>query len=146
MTRSALEKAGVDALAEGEVVAELGMQHGRLGVERRFLVGDRRQLLPFDLNALGRVLGLGACAGDDHGDRLADPAGAIDGKRILRRGFHAGEAGQRSDPWTGDEFRKIGARHDEGDTGLALGLAWVDGQDFRVGERAAQECGMQHAR
>ncbi len=141
-----VDGAGVDGLAEGEVVAELGMQHGRLGIERGGLVGDGRQLLPFNLDELGGVLGLGAGAGDDHGDRLADPAGAIHRQRILRRRLHAGEAGQRADPGAGDELGQLGAGHDEGDARLAPGLARVDGEDLGVGERAAQECGMQHAR
>ena len=64
-TRSALAKAasdvaGVDDLAEGEVVAELGVDHRRAGIERRLLVRHRRQLLPVDGDALGRILGLGA--------------------------------------------------------------------------------------
>ena len=74
----------VDDLAVGEVVAELGVDRGRAGIERPLLVGDRRQLLPLDGDALGCVLGLGARRRHHQHHRLAHPAGAVHGHRILR--------------------------------------------------------------
>ena len=43
-----VDVAGVDHLAEGQVVAELGVDRRRAGIERGLLLGDGRQLLPFD--------------------------------------------------------------------------------------------------
>ena len=47
---------------------------GRDGLQ---LVADRGQRLPFDLDKLGGILGLGAALGDDHRDRLALPDRAV---------------------------------------------------------------------
>ena len=75
------------------------------------------------------------------------PAGAVDRHRILRRRLHAGEAGQRADPGAGAHLGEFGAGHDLRRTpGCAPGLARVDGEDLGMGERAAHERGMQHAR
>ena len=151
MTRSALREhlvdvAGVDDLAEGEVVAEVGMDWRRAGIERGLLFGDGRQLFPVDEDFLGGVLGLGARSRHDHRHRLAGPAGAVDGHGILRRRFHAGKAGERADPGAGAEFREFGARHDEMDARRALRLRRIDGKNSGVGERAPHEGGVEHAR
>ena len=64
---------------------------------------------------------------------------------VLRRRLHAGEAGQRADPGAGDKLASSAPVMTSA-TWLALGLARVDGDDPGVSERAAQKCGMQHAR
>ncbi len=58
---------------EGDVVAELRVDDGGARRERRNLVGDDGQRLPFDGHELGRILRFGAAVGDDR-DRPADPA------------------------------------------------------------------------
>ncbi len=58
---------------EGEIVAELGMDHQRRRIERGLGVGDRRQLLVADLDQLAGVLGFGAGA-CDHRARPPRPA------------------------------------------------------------------------
>jgi hypothetical protein len=93
--------AGVDHLAEREIVAEIRMQHRRLGIERSFLVCHHRQLLPLELDQLRRVLRERARLCHHHDDRLALPAGAMDRHRVLRGRLHAGKAGQRADPGRG---------------------------------------------
>ena len=57
------------------------MDHRRLGVERGFRIGDGGQRLVIDLDQLAGVLGLRARARDHGADRLALPAGALDGDR-----------------------------------------------------------------
>ncbi len=98
---------------EGEIVAELGMDHRRAGIERGFGVGDRRQLLVVDLDQLARVLGLGAGARDHGADRLALPAGALDRDRVLRRRLDALEMREHADPGR-DHLGELGAG-DHGD-------------------------------
>ena len=56
---------------EGEVVAELGMDHGCGGVERGLGVGDGRQLFVADLDQLAGVLGFGTAA--RHDAQIASP-------------------------------------------------------------------------
>ena len=50
----------VDLLPKRQIVAELGVDHGRRIVERRLLVGRHGELLPRDVDQLGGILGLGA--------------------------------------------------------------------------------------
>ena len=109
-----LDIAGVDGLAVGQVVAELGMDHRALGIERGLFVGNRRQLLPVDDDALGRVLGLRARLRNDEDHRLAHPARTVDGHGVLRRRLHAGEAGERADPRACHPLGQLCAGHDEG--------------------------------
>ncbi len=66
---------------KAEIVAERGMDHRRLGVERGFRIGDRGQRLVADLDQLAGVLGLRARARHHGADGLALPAGALDRDR-----------------------------------------------------------------
>ena len=52
--------AGIEHALEGEIVAKLGMDHRRLGIERRFRIGHRGQHLIVDLDQRAGVLGFGA--------------------------------------------------------------------------------------
>ncbi len=54
--------AGIERPLESEIVAELGMNHRRLGVERRFRIGHARQHLVLDVDQRAGILGLGAAA------------------------------------------------------------------------------------
>ncbi len=101
--------AGVEAALEGEVVAEGRMDHRRPGIERGLGIGDGRQLLVVDGDEGAGVLGLRPGAGDDRGDRLALPAGALDRDGVLRRRLDALEMGEHADPGR-DHLRELGAR------------------------------------
>ncbi len=103
--------ASVDHLAEGNIVAEIRMQHGRLRVERGFLVRNRGQLLPLNFHKLGGVLREGARLRHHHHDRLTVPTCPIHGHRILRGRFHAGKAGQRAHPGRRAHLCNIGSGH-----------------------------------
>ena len=74
---------------EGEIVAELGMDHGRSGIERGLGVGDDRQLLVHDFDQLAGIFGLRARTRHHGAHRLALPAGAIDRDGVLRRRLDA---------------------------------------------------------
>ena len=66
---------------EAEIVAELGLDHRRIGIERGFGIGNRRQFLVSDLHQLAAVFRLRARLRHHGGDGLALPAGALDGDR-----------------------------------------------------------------
>ncbi len=122
------------------------MQHRRVAIERGFLLGHGGQRLPLDLDQLARVLGERARSRDHHDDRLALPAGAIDGHRILRGRLHAGKARERADPGRRAHLGDLGAGHHPDNARRALGRARLDAHDLGMSMRAANECGMQHAR
>ena len=77
---------GMGAL-EGEIVAELGMDHRRRFIERGFGVGDGGQRLVVDLHQRAAVFRFRARARYHGAHRLALPAGAIDGDGVLWRRF-----------------------------------------------------------
>ena len=110
-----VDRAGIELALEGEVVAELRVDHRRRGVERRLGVGDGRKLLVDDLDALAGILGLGPRARHDGADRFALPAGTLDRQRILRGRFQAHEMRQHADP-RGHHRCKLGAGDDRDTT------------------------------
>ena len=130
---------------EGEVVAELGMDDRRAGLERGFGVGDRRQLLVADLDEPARILCFGAGAGDNGAHRLALPAGAFDRDRVLRRRFDALEMREHAHPGR-DHFGKLGAGDDSDDAGRLARGRRRDRGDARMGVGRAHEGHMRHAR
>ena len=79
-----VDVADVEDALEGEVVAEFGVDRRRRGIERRLHVDHGGQRVELDLDRRQRVLGLGAAAGDDRAERLADPGHPVDGERVLR--------------------------------------------------------------
>ena len=100
--------AGDEHALEGEIVAELGMDDRRAGIERGLGVGDRRQLLVADLDQLAAILRFGAGARHHRAHRLALPACALDRHGVLRRRFDALEVGENTDPRR-DDFRQFHA-------------------------------------
>ncbi len=102
-----VDRADIEFALEAEIVAKLGMDQRRLGIERGFRIGDGRQFLVADLDQFAAVLGLGARARHHGADGFALPAGALDGDGVLRRGFQAFEMGQHADPGRHDlgQFR-----------------------------------------
>ena len=137
--------AGNQRALEGEIVAELGMNHRRRLVERGFRVGYGRQRFIVDVNKRARIFCFGAGAGDDGAHRLALPAGAVDGDGVLRRRFDALEMRQHADPRR-DHFGKLGAGDDGDHAGRFFGFGGVDIFDARVRVRRAQKGHVRHAR
>ena len=137
--------AGGERALEGQIVAELGMDHRRRLVERGFRVGDGGKRLVLDLNQRAGVLGLGAAARDDGADGLALPAGAIDGDGVLRRRFDALEVRQHADPRR-DHFGQLGAGDHGDDARRFFGVRGLDAFDARMRMRRTQECDVHHPR
>ena len=130
---------------EREIVAELGMDDRRSGIERGFSVGDRRQFLVAHLHELARVLGLGAAARDHGADRLALPARSLDGDRVLRRGFDPFQVREHADPRR-DHRRELRAGDDGDHAGCRFRSRGGDPLDARMGVGRAHEGHMRHTR
>ena len=124
--------AGDEHALEGEIVAELGVNHRRARIERGLGVGDRRQLLVADLDQLAPILCFGAAARDHRAYRLALPAGALDRDRMLRRRFDALEVGEDADPGR-DHFGQFRAGDHRNDARRRLRRRRRDRGDARVG-------------
>ena len=135
--------AGDEHALEGEIVAELGMDHRRAGIERGLGIGDRGQLLVADLDQLAGVLGLRARARHHGADRLALPAGPLDRERVLRRRLDAFEMGEHADPGR-DHLGELGAGDDGDDARRLLRRRRVDLRDagMACGERTKATCAM----
>ena len=125
---SLVGRADLQLAFEAEIVAERGVDHRRLGIERGFRIGDRGQGLVGHVDKLAGVLGLRARARDHGADGFALPAGALDRERILRRGFEALEMGEHADPGC-HHLGKFCAGDDGDDAGRFLRFACVDRGD-----------------
>ena len=121
------------------------MDHRRLGVERRFRVGDGGQRFVVHVDQRAGVFGFGAAAGDDGAHRLALPAGAIDGDGVLRRRFDALEMREHADPGR-DHLGELGAGDDRDHARRFLRFRRFDIFDARMRVRRAHESDMHHAR
>ena len=120
-----VDLADVDLALEAEIVAERGMDHRRLGIERGFRIDDRRQFLVVDLDQLAGILGQRARARHHGADRLALPAGALDRDRRLRRGLQALQMRQHADPGRHD-LGQLGAGDDGDDARRLLRRGFLD--------------------
>ena len=100
--QSLVDNAGIVIALEGEVVAERGMNHGRLRIERGAHVRDRVEFLIVDHDAFGGVFGRGTTARHYGGDGLALPAHTIDRDGALRGRFEALQMREDADPWRND--------------------------------------------
>ncbi len=137
--------ADVERALERQIVAELGMDHRRFRVERRFRIGHRGERLVIDANQRAGILGFGARAGDDRAHRFALPAGALDGDGVLRRRFDAFEMGEHADPRR-DDLGELGAGDDRDDAGRFFRCRGCDAFDARMRVRRTHEGDMRHAR
>ena len=130
---------------KAEIVAELGLDHRGLRIERGFRIGDRRQFLIGDVDQLAGVFRLRAGLRHHGAHRFALPAGALDRDGVLRRRFQALQMREHADPRR-HHFRHFGAS-DHGDhAGGFLGRRGVDLLDARMRVRRAHEGHMRHAR
>ncbi len=130
---------------EAEIVAELGLDHRRLGIERGFRIGDRRQFFVGDVDQLAGVFRLRARLRHHGAHRFALPAGALDRDGVLRRRFQALQMREHADPGR-HHFGQLGAG-DHGDhAGRFLRRRGVDLLDARMRVRRAHEGHVRHAR
>ncbi len=140
-----IDLADVELALETEIVAERGMNHRSLAVERGFRIDYRRQFLVRHLDQFAAIFRLGARARDHGAYRFALPAGDIDGDGRLWRRFEALEMREHADPGRHHfgEFRS----GDHGDhAGRFLRRVGLDADDARVRIRRAHESDMRHAR
>ena len=130
---------------EGEIVAELGMDHGSFGVECGFSVSDRLHCLVLDLDQLAGILGFGARLRHHGANRFALPAGAIHCDRVLRRRLDSLEMRQHADPGRND-LGELRAGYDGDHARRLFRLCGRDTLDPRVGMRRADKGDVPHAR
>jgi hypothetical protein len=140
---AAVRISGLVAALEGQIVAERGMDHRRVGGERGFGIGDGRQFLVIDNDEGARILGLRPRARHHGGNRLALPARPVD-DGVLRRRLDALEMGEHADPWR-DHLGKLGAGDHGHDARCPLGRARIDRLDVRMGVGRTHENHMRHA-
>jgi hypothetical protein len=142
---AAVRIAGIERPLKGEIVAKLGMNHRRLGIERGFRIGHRGEHLIVDLDQRAGVLGLRAALRHHGAHRFALPAGPLDRDGVLRRRFYAFEMRKHADPRRND-FGKFGA----GDYGYyARSFACrrrSELRDPRMRVRRTQKRDVRHAR
>ena len=124
---------------EEEIVAPVLMQEWRAGLAAREHVVHRGQRIEIDLDPGRDVFRLAGCPRDAHGDGLADVTHLVAREERLRRRFESGQRGvgfDRQDPVEvgGDEHA------------IAQLLRNPDRADSRMGDRAAQEHHVPHAR
>ena len=123
---------------EAEVVPQRGMDHHRIGVERRLDVELRGQGLPLHRQGGDAIL-CGRAAVGDHGDnRLSLPGRTVQRQRMLLRGFHALQVIERRDPGIAD-LGEVRAGEDAHHARHLHRGGAVHRQDARMGVGAAQE-------
>src|ERR1700726_2281724 len=79
----AVRVASLDIVLVGEVIVERPMNRTRS--ERGLSIEQSRQFLPFDIEKLDGVFGLGAGLRNHGGDRLPLKVSDVDGNQFLRR-------------------------------------------------------------
>ncbi len=142
-----------DCPGEGHVVR-------RVLVELRGAVGGRAlgvnhhgQRLPRDVDHVARVDRLLRRLGDDDRDALAGPLHVVDGQdagriEVVRDATHLASAGASGGPGAGERIELalgVLAGEHRHDAGHGRGAGRVDGHDFRVRIRRAQDRGVGHA-
>ena len=132
-----LHRAEIHFAVETNVVAQIRVDHVAPG-ERFLHVDHRRQGLVFGDDQFAGVFGLRASLGHHCCDRLALRAGAVDGDRVLWRGFQALEVREHADPRRA-VLGHGAAVHDGDDARRRARLREIQALDHRVSMRAAQE-------
>ena len=129
--------ARVELALEADVVLVLGVNDG-FALEGLFHVHDDGQLLPLRLDQPDRVLGLRARLGDHRGDRLALPAGALDGERVLLGRLDALQVREHRDPGRAVLGERPAVEHADDAFGFQC-LREIELLDPRMRIRAAEE-------
>ena len=135
-------RGGRDVALDGghqvEVVAELLVQQGGVGLAGVQHVDDGRQLFKVQLDLGRHVFGLRPAGGDAHGDQLADLTNLVTGQRPLLCRLVAGQGGDRDDrPHTVEVVHRVDLP--------ALVRRHADGPYPGMGERASNERHLHHA-
>ena len=139
-----LDVAGRDFAPIEQVVAELGMQHRRVGRQRVLELAHHRKLVPVDPHQLRRILGDGTGLRGDCDDRLTLPAGALDRERVLRRRAQRRSVGHGAPPRRHPPG-ELGAGDHAGDAVEGQRLGAVDAVDPGMGVRASHKGQADHA-
>jgi hypothetical protein len=134
---------GVEFALEADVVAEIGVNYPATG-EGVLHFHDGRQLLPSGLDVLRGVFRLRAGFGDDRRHRLALPAGALDGERVLGRRLDAFQVAEHRDPGLAVSGKRASI-HDRDDAGHGAGLFEIKVLDASVGVGAAEKSDVRKA-
>ncbi len=137
--------AGIEHAFESEIVAKLGMDHRRFGIERGFRIGHGGENLVLNLDQRAGVLGRGAALRHHRADRFALPAGALDRDGVLRRRLDALEMREHADPGR-NHLRKLGAGDNRDDARSSARLLGFDFYNPRMRMRRAHEGDVHHAR
>ena len=141
--KSRVDVAEVERALVGAVGAQVVVHERRAVLERRSGSTQHGQRLVLDVDQRERVLGEVAAVGDDHRDALADVAHLVDGEAAP------------ACAWPGRGRSRAAGRSSSAacapvitacTPGAAHGRGGVDRDDPRVGVRAAQHGGVQHAR
>ena len=127
-----------NASFEPQIAAKLGMEHRGQRIERGFGIDQRRQRLVVDVDAVGRVLGLGERVGDDGHDRLPLPQHPVGGQAPLWRRSQTPEMGQHTNPRR-TVWRQHLAGHHAHDPRRGRGGGGVDRFNPGVGVRTAHK-------
>ena len=135
---------GFQGAGEANVVAQIGMDDD-VPPLRGLHVGDGGQRLPLDLHMVQRIFCLSAGFGDDGDHRLALPAHAVNGQRMLWRRLDAFQMPENAHPGRAKLGHSTTVHHGN-DAGLLARLGQVHLGDFGVGMRAAIERHMGQAR
>ena len=145
LRKSLIRRTGFVLALEGEIVAQLRMDHLRRRIERGLGIRDRCQLFVGDFDQLARILGQRAGARHHGANRFALPARAVDRDRILRRRLDPFQVREHANPW-GHDFGELGAGHHCDDAIRLLGRRGLDVADACMRMRRAYEGDMHHAR
>ena len=128
-----------------EIVAKLGVDNGRCGVERGLHVGNDGKFLILDFDKTDSVFRLRTGFGYDGTDGFALPARTVDGERVLRRRLDALQVSEHADPRR-HHFRQFRAGDDRDHARRFLRQRGFDFFDPRMGVGRANKRDMRHAR
>ena len=131
-------------IAMDDVVAEMLEDERRVRRQPGLGRGDDGQLVVVDEHEVARILGDVARLGDHDCHRVADEADLVGCERRVR-GWPVPVDGEVEVEHAGDAVEVL--RQEDGDHARQLPrLRRIDGEDLRVGERAADERRVQHPR
>ena len=128
-------------VVDDDVALEGLVQEGRAVLHRRLRVDHGGQFLVLDRDRVGGVAREVAVGGDDDGHGLAHVAHLVGGDGVV---VGSGEGG--ADGHGAEVFGQLRARDHEFDALHGRRLARIDGADDAVGDVAALEGEVQHAR